>query len=150
MFGAILRLTYYRRFFLLHLDQKAHSKEHTHLNQSVLGYQIATHDPFVADFVFVKYDQRGNIENMVIGDAKLSEFTDFTDNQKEAIKQLGKGFVVKSRDILEDIYGTPLPKTLTQGTKINSILYGFYKIIYSFYYVALSTCIGTVNSNSIK
>ena len=83
---------------------------------------------FVADQVWVKYDDFDEIVDMVIVDTKLSKKTAFTTGQKLAQQQAGKGSLaykpVESR--VEDIDFKKLPKKIGQGQQIQ--VKAFYKM----------------------
>ncbi len=83
---------------------------------------------FIADQVWIKYDNRGRIQDMVVVDAKLSEGTALTSGQTAAKNQSGKGSLTyKPIDskIKDEIF-QDLPTRINQGDEIPII--GFYKL----------------------
>ncbi|WP_040287963.1 hypothetical protein [Bizionia argentinensis] len=83
---------------------------------------------FIADQVWIKFDEFEEIENMIIVDAKLSEKTALTSGQTAAKNQSGKGSLTyKPIDskIKDEIF-QDLPTRINQGDEIPII--GFYKL----------------------
>jgi hypothetical protein len=83
---------------------------------------------FIADQVWIKYDDFDDIEDMIIIDAKLSEGTALTSGQTAAKNQAGKGSLTyKPNNIKElDELDIKLPSEIIQGDEIPII--GFYKL----------------------
>ncbi|MFJ1330757.1 hypothetical protein [Capnocytophaga canimorsus] len=83
---------------------------------------------FVADQVWLKYDAKGNIQDMIIVDAKLSEKTTLSAGQAMAKQQAGKGSLAfKPKDTkVFDEFKNRLPKEMKQGQQIP--LKTFYKM----------------------
>lgn len=84
-------------------------------------------DYFIADIVFVKYDSRNSIVDMVVADSKLSQATNLTSGQNLAKNVVGGKLSVKS--VLKDVdaNGVALPNNgIAQRTEIQ--LDSFYKI----------------------
>ena len=83
---------------------------------------------FVADQVWVKYDDFDEIVDMVIVDTKLSKKTAFTTGQKLAQQQAGKGkLAYKSKIAKEsDEFDIKLQKKIEQGQEIE--IKAFYKM----------------------
>ncbi|MFK8271314.1 hypothetical protein ACI76L_09950 [Capnocytophaga stomatis] len=83
---------------------------------------------FVADQVWVKYDDFDEIVDMVIVDTKLSEKTAFTTGQKLAQQQAGKGKLAykPQSSIVKDLDKNDLPKKIEQGQEIE--IKAFYKM----------------------
>lgn len=83
---------------------------------------------FVADQVWVKYDEFNEIVDMIIVDTKLSEKTTLSAGQAMAKQQAGKGSLAyktqKSKDL--DEFKTKLPKEIEQGEQIQ--VKAFYKM----------------------
>jgi TANFOR domain-containing protein len=80
-------------------------------------------DYFIADLVFVKYgkDSKGKavIEDMVIGEVKLSDGTVLTDGQRAAkAAPAGTKLSVRSITKSEDVHGDLLPADLTNGSQV--------------------------------
>lgn len=85
---------------------------------------------FIADAVFVKYDSRDRIVDMVVTDSKLSQATNLTSGQTLAKNGVGGKLSVKS--LLKDVdaSGVALPNNgIAQGVEIQ--LSGFYKIYWN-------------------
>lgn len=83
---------------------------------------------FIADQVWIKYDNRGRIQDMVVVDAKLSEGTALTSGQTAAKNQAGKGSLAyKPLDSkIKDESFQDLPTRINQGDEIKIV--GFYKL----------------------
>ena len=79
---------------------------------------------FIADLVFVKYDRRGTVVDMVVADSKLSLGTKLTDGQELAKNGIGQKLTVRSAGFVQDALKKELPKPINQGTgiKIDSFL----------------------------
>jgi hypothetical protein len=83
-------------------------------------------DYFIADIVFVKYNARGGVADMIIADSKLSQSTNLTSGQQAAKNATGGSLTMRSLEISQDALKTALPTTLTAGAAISHV--GFYKI----------------------
>jgi len=84
---------------------------------------------FIADQVWVKYDARGRIQDMIVVDAKLSEGTNLTGGQTKAKNHVGSdnGLFYKQKEIIKkDVLNSKLPFDIEQGQEIK--ITGFYKI----------------------
>ncbi|CEN46356.1 hypothetical protein CCAN11_1050003 [Capnocytophaga canimorsus] len=83
---------------------------------------------FVADQVWVKYDEFNEIVDMIIVDTKLSEKTTLSAGQAMAKQQAGKGSLAykPQSTILKDIDKNDLPKKISQSQEIQ--LKAFYKM----------------------
>ncbi|OCB72994.1 hypothetical protein LPBF_11260 [Flavobacterium crassostreae] len=84
---------------------------------------------FIADQVWIKYDNRGRIQDMVVVDAKLSEGTALTSGQTAAKNQSGKGSLAyKPIDskIKDETSNLDLPDEINQGILIE--IKSFYKL----------------------
>ena len=83
---------------------------------------------FIADVVFVKYNKKGKIVDMIIADSKLSETTRFTKGQTVAKNGVGQKLAIRSaRDIRRDALNNVLPgKGIPSGSTIANSY--FYKI----------------------
>ena len=85
-------------------------------------------DYFIADQVWIKYDNRGRVRDMIVVDAKLSESTALTSGQTKAKNQVGKGSLAyKPANFKEfDELNNRLPTKISQGDVIP--INGFYKL----------------------
>ena len=83
---------------------------------------------FIADQVWIKYDARGNIQDMIVVETKLSQNTGLTTGQTLAQQQAGKGslFYKPTNAKKTDINDILLPKEIKQGTGIK--LKDFYRL----------------------
>ncbi|WP_165824151.1 hypothetical protein [Pseudochryseolinea flava] len=82
---------------------------------------------FIADAVFVKYDSRGRIVDMVVTDSKLSQATNLTSGQTLAKNGIGQQLTVRSGTRTRDAAEELLPGSgITQNTEI--IIKDFYKV----------------------
>ncbi|NRT17182.1 hypothetical protein HNP99_003561 [Flavobacterium sp. 28A] len=84
---------------------------------------------FIADQVWIKYDNRGRIQDMVVVDAKLSEGTALTSGQTAAKNQTGKGslaFKPQKAKTVDETTSLDLPDEINQGTLIE--IKSFYKL----------------------
>ncbi|MFK8296577.1 hypothetical protein ACI760_10370 [Capnocytophaga canimorsus] len=84
---------------------------------------------FVADQVWVKYDEFNEIVDMIIVDTKLSQNTALTKGQNIARQQAGNGSLAyKPKEIksVDEITDTDLPKKIHQGQQIK--IKSFYKM----------------------
>ncbi|MFJ1428372.1 hypothetical protein ACILD6_07185 [Capnocytophaga canimorsus] len=83
---------------------------------------------FIADQVWVKYDAKGNIQDMIIVDTKLSEKTTLSAGQAMAKQQAGKGSLAYKPDKVRKIdeSSMDLPKEIKQGQEIE--VKSFYKM----------------------
>lgn len=81
---------------------------------------------FIADAVFVKYDSRGRIVDMVVTDSKLSQATNLTSGQTLAKNGVGNSLVVRSLEISQDVNKVDLPSPLSSGTSVQNS--AFFKI----------------------
>jgi hypothetical protein len=84
---------------------------------------------FIADQVWIKYDSRRNIENMIVVDTKLSEGTKLTGGQTAAKNQSGKGTLTYKpavKKTFNETTNTRLIKDIEQGNEI--LINGFYKL----------------------
>ncbi|MFJ1412540.1 hypothetical protein ACILEQ_11125 [Capnocytophaga canimorsus] len=84
---------------------------------------------FVADQVWLKYDAKGNIQDMIIVDTKLSEKTTLSAGQAMAKQQAGKGSLAYKPQIpkeFDEVDNIDLPKDINQGQLIK--LKAFYKM----------------------
>lgn len=83
---------------------------------------------FIADQVWIKYDDFDDIEDMIIIDAKLSEGTALTSGQTSAKNHSGKGSLAyKPIDSkIKDENFQDLPTKINQGDEIPIL--GFYKL----------------------
>lgn len=84
-------------------------------------------DYFIADAVFVKYDSRGRIVDMVVTDSKLSQATNLTSGQALAKNGVGGKLSVRSGKRTRDAADDLLPNGgISQNTEIT--IKDFYKV----------------------
>lgn len=83
---------------------------------------------FIADQVWIKYDEFDEIVDMIVVETKLSQNTGLTTGQTLAQQQAGKGslFSKVNNSISQDINKVKLPRDIKQGTGIP--LKSFYKL----------------------
>ncbi|MFJ1377558.1 hypothetical protein ACILPE_10410 [Capnocytophaga canimorsus] len=83
---------------------------------------------FVADQVWVKYDEFNEIVDMIIVDTKLSEKTTLSAGQAMAKQQAGKGSLAFKPQIPKELdeFDVRLPAKIEQGQKIQ--VKAFYKM----------------------
>ena len=84
---------------------------------------------FIADQVWIKYDARGNIQDMVVVETKLSQSTGLSTGQTLAQQQAGKGslsYKAEIPKINDEIMNVRLPKSIDRGTQIP--IKAFYKL----------------------
>jgi hypothetical protein len=83
---------------------------------------------FIADQVWIRYDEFGEIKNMIVVDTKLSESTKLTSGQTAAKNQSGKGTLAfkPNKKIEADEQGFELPTVIKQGNEIP--ISSFYKL----------------------
>lgn len=83
---------------------------------------------FIADQVWVKYNEFDEIVDMVIVDTKLSQNTALTKGQNIARQQAGNGSLAykPKSTILKDIDNNDLPSEIKQGQQIQ--IKAFYKM----------------------
>lgn len=84
---------------------------------------------FIADQVWVKYDDFDEIQDMIVVDAKLSEGTSLTSGQTTAKNQVGNDVGLRYKEnypIDNDILEVELPSDINQGDEI--LIVGFYKM----------------------
>ena len=84
---------------------------------------------FIADQVWIKYDGRGNIQDMIIVETKLSQSTGLSTGQTLAQQQAGKGslsYKAEIPKINDEIMNVRLPKSIDRGTQIP--IKAFYKL----------------------
>ncbi|MFJ1350643.1 hypothetical protein [Capnocytophaga canimorsus] len=84
---------------------------------------------FVADQVWLKYDAKGNIQDMIIVDTKLSEKTTLSAGQAMAKQQAGKGSLAFKPQIpkeFDEVNNVRLPIDIQQGQQIQ--VKAFYKM----------------------
>ncbi len=76
---------------------------------------------FIADQVWVKYDEDGVILDMIIIDTKLSSKSGITDGQVIAKQNVGSSLMFKrneAHEVNQAVEGGDLPAKITQGTDI--------------------------------
>ena len=84
---------------------------------------------FIADQVWIKYNARGRIEDMIVVDAKLSEGTQLSSGQTLAKNHVGseQGLYYKQVENIEiDNLNRKLPEPIKQGDEIKIL--SFYKM----------------------
>ncbi|HAP58656.1 MAG TPA: hypothetical protein DCR93_03785, partial [Cytophagales bacterium] len=81
---------------------------------------------FIADFVFVKYDSRNRINDIIVADSKLSQNTNLTGGQELAQKGIGNNLVIRSTIISQDANKVDLVTPLQSGASVKNS--AFYKV----------------------
>ena len=81
---------------------------------------------FIADLVFVKYNNRGKVVDMIVADSKLSLETSLTGGQTLAKNGVGGVLNVRTQSITTDATGASLPAGISRDQNIT--INGFYKV----------------------